>query len=194
MSFSKLKQGFSIPFNTNCTIRLIQHSDLEDVIEVLDDHRVNQYLYFAPADRSLYTGYFTPIIENTRQAIANGQWPDNPTFVIRDKNGQYMGMTAVTRVMFLNGNFEVGYQLPFHAWGQGIATCACQLMTKLGFEELKAHKIGADCYGSNLGSYKTLEKCGYAKEGQQRNYYLTDQGFDDKLIYGLSKQRYFDSV
>lgn len=54
MSYQKLKQGEAIPFNESLTIQLIQGSDLQDIIEMLNDDKVNQYLFFAPADNSLY--------------------------------------------------------------------------------------------------------------------------------------------
>ncbi|MDV5168280.1 GNAT family protein [Photobacterium rosenbergii] len=189
-SYSALKHGDAIAFRDTLTIRLIQPSDLNDIITMLGDDKVNQYLFFAPADESLYQGFFDPIIENTQEAITNGVWPDSPTFVIRDQAGRYMGMAAITQVMFCEGNYEVGYQLPVRAWGQGIATQACRLMTELGFQELGAHKISADCYGANIGSYKTLEKCGYQLEGRQKDYYKLEQGFDDKVYFGLTAADY----
>ncbi|KII75673.1 GNAT family N-acetyltransferase [Vibrio renipiscarius] len=188
--YNTLKKGHAIPFGETLHIALVQPNDLADIIEMLNDDKVNQYLFFAPADNSLYEGFFGPIIEGTQQAIQDGVWPDAPTFVLRDKQGQYMGMTAVTPVMFLAGNYEVGYQLPFHAWGQGIATRACQMMTDIGFTELNAHKISADCYASNIGSYKTMEKCGYVLEGRQLDYFKTELGFDDKVYYGITAKQY----
>ncbi|WP_199452917.1 GNAT family N-acetyltransferase [Vibrio owensii] len=190
MSYQKLKQGEAIPFNESLTIQLIQGSDLQDIIEMLNDDKVNQYLFFAPADNCLYEGFFGPIIENTAQAIKDDVWPDSPTFVIRDQQGQYMGMCAVTAVMFLTGNYEVGYQLPTCAWGKGVATRACQMMTEIGFTELNAHKVSADCYASNVGSYKALEKNGFTQEGRQKDYYKREQGFDDKLYYGMTAEQF----
>ena len=190
MSYQKLKQGEAIPFNESLTIQLIQGSDLQDIIEMLNDDKVNQYLFFAPADNNLYEDFFDPIIENTAQASKDGVWPDSPTFVIRDQQGQYMGMCAVTAVMFLTGNYEVGYQLPTCAWGKGVATRACQMMTEIGFTELNAHKVSADCYASNAGSYKTLEKNGFTQEGRQKDYYKLEQGFDDKLYYGMTAEQF----
>ncbi|WP_104039957.1 GNAT family N-acetyltransferase [Vibrio hyugaensis] len=190
MSYQKLKQGEAIAFNESLTIQLIQGSDLQDIINMLNDDQVNQYLFFAPADNSLFEGFFGPIIESTAQAIKDGVWADSPTFVIRDHLGKYMGMCAVTSVMFLAGNYEVGYQLPVCAWGKGVATRACQMMTEIGFTELNAHKVSADCYGSNAGSYKTLEKNGFTQEGRQKDYYKLEQGFDDKLYYGMTAEQF----
>ncbi|MCK6263401.1 GNAT family N-acetyltransferase [Vibrio sp. ZSDE26] len=87
----------------------------------------------------------------------------------------------------------VFYQLSEHAWGKGIATLACQFMTRLAFDHLSAHKVTADCYVGNVGSYKTMEKCGYQHEGTQKGYYKLEDGFEDRVLYGITKER-FDSL
>ena len=91
---------------------------------------------------------------------------------------------------YLTGNFEIGFQLPVYAWRKGIATTACKFLTILAFEELNAHKIAADCYFSNIGSAKTLKKCGYRQEGIQKNYYKLDSGFDDRLMFGMTREQF----
>lgn len=174
-SLSLFKQGQAIPFSEGLTIRLIQPCDLDDIKTMLNDSRVNTYLYFAPAPEAVFDAFFTPIIEDTQRAIQQDEWPEHPTAVIRDQSGRYMGMTGATCVMFLKGNYDVGYQLPVHAWGQGIATQACRFMTRLCFEQLNAHKVCADCYRLNTGSWKTLEKCGFTREGCLTQFYLLEQ-------------------
>ncbi|WP_299689352.1 GNAT family protein [uncultured Vibrio sp.] len=190
MSFSLFKQGQAVPLSDTLTIQLITQDDLKDIVAMLDNPNVAKYLFFAPAPIELYEGFFNPIIENTQQSVAKGEWPENPTAIIRDLDGRYMGMTGLPGVMFMQGNFEVGYQLAEHAWRQGIATLACAFMTKLAFVELDAHKVTADCYLGNVGSYKTMEKCGYILEGTQKDYYKVESGFDDRVLYGITKAQF----
>ena len=190
LSITAFKQGKPIPLVGSLTIALIKANDLGDIIYMLNDPKVSEFLFFAPAPVEVYQGFFNPIIENTAEAMSKGEWPENITVVIRDLGGNYMGMAGLPAVMFLPGNFEVGYQLPVHAWGQGIATAACQFLTKLAFTELGAHKVTADCYLSNAGSYKTMQKCGYVHEGTQKDYYKLGEGFDDRVHYGLTKAQY----
>lgn len=54
MTYSKLKQGEPIPFHGTLSIQFIRQQDLADIINMLNDEQVNQYLYFAPADDSLF--------------------------------------------------------------------------------------------------------------------------------------------
>lgn len=194
MTVKAFIEGRAVPLTSGLSIRLIEHNDLQNIIEMLGNPKVAEYLFFAPAPVEVYEGYFGPIIEETRQALDEGRLPGNVVGIIRDVNGRYMGMFAATSVMFLEGNVEVGYQLPEHAWRQGIATQGCQFMTRLAFEFMNAHKVCADCYATNVGSYKTLEKCGFEREGVQIAYYKRGQDFEDRIHYGMTLSQYQASV
>ncbi|MGS0680372.1 GNAT family N-acetyltransferase [Shewanella sp. 125m-7] len=190
MSITQFKSGQAIPLTDSLTIELIKDKDLSDIVTMLDDPKVAEFLFFAPSPVEVYQGFFNPIIDNTAEAISKSEWPESITVIIRDLDGQYMGMAGLPAVMFMQGNFEVGYQLPAHAWGQGIATAACGFLTQLAFTELDAHKVTADCYLSNVGSYKTMQKCGFVHEGTQKDYFKMAQGFDDRVHYGITKAQF----
>ncbi len=190
MTLEQLKSGASIPFNDLYTIRLITNEDMPDITAMLNTPEVGEFLFYAPSSDRVYNGYFDPIIENIQKAIQQGAWPKSPNITVRDKNGRFMGMGGLEADDLLTGNFEVGYQLPVHAWRQGIATAVCTFLTRFAFEELGAHKITADCMEANVGSYKTLEKCGYEREGLQRDFYKLDNGFNGRLLYGITLQQF----
>lgn len=194
MNVDALRQGQSIPLTDDYTMSLIRHEDMVDILAMLANPNVTTYLFFAPAPDALYHGFFDPIIEDTVQAIAEDRWPEHPTVIIRDHQGQYMGMGGLAQVMLLAGNMEVGYQLPEHAWGKGIATAICRVLTQLAFTTLDVHKLTADCYGQNAGSYKTLEKCGFRREGCLTGYYKVEHGADDRLFYGMTAEQYAEMV
>lgn len=186
-NIEQLKAGKAIPLFSNYQIRLIQPQDLESIKLMLNDPKVAEYLFFAPAPDSLYEGYFMPMIEEIQNAVKQGVWADNLVFVVEDGDSQYAGMIGLTKNPFLTGNYEIGYQLPQSQWRKGIASKMCQLLSQLCFEQLGGHKISADCYASNKGSYGVLLKSGYLQEGVSSNYYKTEHGLEDKLYFGLSK-------
>lgn len=188
--YQLLKQGHSYQLSETLSVQLIRQSDLADIIKMLENPNVNQYLFFAPSPVEVYEAFFNPIIDNTQQAIKENNWPDSPTFILRDKEGAYMGMIGITPAMMLAGNFEVGHQLPEHAWGKGIGTLGCQFATTLAFEQLGAHKVSADCYASNFGSARVLEKTGFILEGRQQDYYRLEGGFDDRLWFGMTASQF----
>ncbi|OAN18161.1 GNAT family acetyltransferase [Photobacterium jeanii] len=189
-TIDSLKRGNAIPLTPELTISLIKADDLADIITMLDNPKVTEFLFFAPAPVEVYQSFFQPIIDNTTEAIAHNEWPKNPTLIVRNQQGDYMGMGGLSAVMFLQGNVEIGYQLPEHAWGKGIATAITRLLTELAFKALAVHKVSADCYANNIGSYRTLENCGFTQEGRQKDYYKLENGFDDRLFYGMTAQEF----
>ena len=84
------------------------------------------------------------------------------------------------------GNFELGYQIAYSSWGNGLATAGSRLLTATAFEEMDAHKVIADFYSDNIGSERVLQKVGFVKEGQLKDYYKMEDGFNDKVIYGMT--------
>lgn len=191
---SSFKSGKSIEFSPGFSLSLIQQGDFNDIVTMLEDPKVTEYLFFAPAPEEIYHAYFDSIIKNTAQAIEKSAWPDNITGIIRDKDGTFMGMCGLHVVMFLDGNYEVGFQLSEHAWGKGLATSSCRFMLSIAFELLGAHKVVADCYRANVGSYKALSKSGLVEEGCQNHYYKINQGYDDRLLYGITKAQFDAAV
>ncbi|EAS43708.1 N-acetyltransferase [Photobacterium profundum] len=190
LQLEDLKQGKPVPLSNAFTIQLIRQEDFTNIRVMLENPNVTKFLFFAPAPIELYEAFFLPIIENTEKAIASGEWPEHLTIIIRDQNHQYMGMAGLTQVMLLAGNFEVGFQLPEHAWGLGIGTLTCEYLTKVAFEQLNAHKVAADCYSQNLGSAGVLRKSGYALEGNQAGYFHTEELTDDRLLFGMTASQY----
>lgn len=171
-------------------MKFICRDDIPDIVSMLADPDVAKYLYYAPAPAEVYESYFGPIISDTSTALDEKRWPSSPTYVIRDDKNNFCGMCGLSNVMFLSGNFEVGYQLPKQVWGKGIATAACKVLTNLAFKTLNAHKVEASCYSQNIGSSRVLEKAGYNKEGTQMGYYKVDNDINDRLLFGMTKDQF----
>ena len=62
----------------------------------------------------------------------------------------------------------MGYVLRRDLWGMGYATEAGREMLRVGFEELKAHRVFGDVDRENAGSVRVLEKLGMTREGMFR--------------------------
>lgn len=63
---------------------------------------------------------------------------------------------------------EIGYFVDREYWGKGIAPAAVQLIETVCFEELGMHRIEIITLKQNKASMRVAEKCGYRKEGIQR--------------------------
>ncbi len=189
-SYNHLLKGGIFNLSEGLEVSLLTKDDFNDIVKMLSDNNVNKYLYFAPAPPEVYGMFFNPLIEEIEQSISENKWSNSPVFVARDNNGNFEGMIGLTVTPFLDGNYEVGYQLPESSWGKGIATKLSKFAFNIAFNELGAYKVGADCYAGNIGSIKVLEKVGMKKEGNLKNYYKIEDKFDNKLFFGITKDEY----
>ena len=188
--YSSLIKGNSIQLSESLFISLLTDTDFNDIVKMLSNKNVNKYLFFAPAPPEVYGMFFNPLIEEIKQSISENKWSSSPVFIVRNDNGDFMGMIGLTVTPFLDGNFEIGYQLPESSWKKGIATKLSEFALEIAFDTLEAYRVGADCYAGNIGSIKVLEKVGLKKEGSLKNYYTIEDGFDDKLLFGITRDEY----
>jgi ribosomal-protein-alanine N-acetyltransferase len=63
---------------------------------------------------------------------------------------------------------EIGYFIDRKYWGKGIAPAAVHLIENACFEKLGMHRIEILTLKQNKASIRVAEKCGYHKEGIQR--------------------------
>lgn len=60
---------------------------------------------------------------------------------------------------------EIGWILHRDYWRQGFGTEIGMELLKMGFDELKLHRILAHCDAENIGSYRIVENIGMRREG-----------------------------
>lgn len=183
---NQLLQGNPYHLNNDYQLSLISEPDIDDLVEMLKDDEVSEFLWFASAPEQFIRDYFAPVAARNAQAI-RGRGEPVMTLIIRDrKTGEFVGMAAIVPMGMIPGVYEMGYQLVRNHWGKGLATKVSRLLLRYGFECLNAHKITADCYASNKGSEKVMQKIGMIKEGHQKGFYPYKNGLDDRIHYGIS--------
>lgn len=76
----------------------------------------------------------------------------------------------------------IGYWIDKNYWGKGIASCSL----KLFLDKIETRPVFARVAFDNLGSIRVLEKCGFAKIGED-NFHANARGKEIKeFIYCLS--------
>ena len=80
---------------------------------------------------------------------------------------------------------NIGYELDPAVWGRGYATEAASAILRFGFEELKLHRIWAECVADNTGSARVLEKLGMRREAHFREHQYYRDRWWDTLIYAI---------
>ncbi len=80
---------------------------------------------------------------------------------------------------------DIGYELNSHYWGKGYATEAAQALLTFGFNELRLHRIIAQCIAENSASAHVLEKIGMQYEGRFRQNEWMKGRWWDTLQYAI---------
>lgn len=82
-------------------------------------------------------------------------------------------------------NRELGYWLGEPFWNRGIMTQVVKAMVKVGFTELKAHRIYAGIFSFNTASARVLTKCGFRHEATLRQSVFKNNQWADELVYAI---------
>ena len=83
------------------------------------------------------------------------------------------------------GNWEIGVLLGPEHRGRGIGTAAQRLLVEHLFATTTAHRIWAGTESENLAEQRSLEKCGFRREGLLRGAVFRDGRWRDSFIYGM---------
>jgi RimJ/RimL family protein N-acetyltransferase len=80
---------------------------------------------------------------------------------------------------------EVAYGLHPQWWGRGLGTMLGRGLLRIGFEDLRLHRICATCDPRNLGSAGVIRRLGMAYEGRLRHTLLIRDGWRDSDVYSI---------
>ncbi|RRJ33501.1 GNAT family N-acetyltransferase [Halocatena pleomorpha] len=90
----------------------------------------------------------------------------------------------------VDGVAELGYMIAPEQWNNGYATDAVEAICGYAFDERRLNKVRADCYVTNPGSQRVLEKVGFTQEGRFREEAFVEGEHVDVLRYGLLAAEY----
>jgi ribosomal-protein-alanine N-acetyltransferase len=163
-----------------------QLAELEEIARMLAKESVCEQVFFGPNSSEETYNYFFPLLEPMQRALNREESPDAHLFTIRrQSDGTFVGQCALLPVAFSPAHYLAGYQLDDLWWNKGYGTRSCEFLVWFAFSRLKARRLSGDCLDSNRASARILEKCGFRKEGIQRDYYQSSGQFRDNLLFGL---------
>jgi ribosomal-protein-alanine N-acetyltransferase len=85
---------------------------------------------------------------------------------------------------------EIGYMISLPYWGNGYAPEAVDLSLGFAFNTLKLHRIQAGIFETNPRSGRVLEKCGFKREGIERERYFREGKWRDAICYAILESEY----
>jgi ribosomal-protein-alanine N-acetyltransferase len=82
----------------------------------------------------------------------------------------------------------VGYWIGVTAVRKGYATAALRAVIEFSFRELHLHRLEAACMPANVASLRTLERCGFRREGFAPRYLKINGAWQDHVLFALSTE------
>ena len=72
-------------------------------------------------------------------------------------------------------------------WGKGISTQVTKEILRIGFNDMKLHRIMLTVYKQNIGGLKSYKKAGFIEEVVLRDVSYRDNKYHDKIVMSVLK-------
>ncbi|UHA72196.1 GNAT family N-acetyltransferase [Paenibacillus sp. 481] len=161
-------------------LRQVTTADADDVWAIFSHEEVCSYIPLSPfgshEDALKEIEWYASILHN-QTGIRWG---------IEDRtSGRMIGTCGFFYIAAEHKRAEIGYDLAFSHWGQGVMTEVGRKVVAFGFQELQFNRIEAKIIPENVGSEKLLTKLGFQYEGTMRQSEFEKGGYVDIAMYAL---------
>lgn len=168
-------------------LRKIQPDDAEMVHMWMSDPEVCKYERWKPHSNSDYSrGYIIEVFDGYK-SDSTYQWGI-------ELNGKLIGSVSIVNVNDYDQKAILGYCLAREFWSNGYTTEAVKAVLQYMFIEIGLNRIEASHSINNIASGRVLEKIGMLLEGQSKDYYFCNSGFQDSRLFGITKEQYLRTV
>jgi RimJ/RimL family protein N-acetyltransferase len=170
-------------------IRAYERSDLDSLMTWVNDEEVT---------RNLAAPMLFPLSrvaeEDFLESNARGNGPDQ-VWAIETLAGEYLGGISLTTIDSINRSAQVGIVIGSKPnWGKGFGTDAMRVVLAFAFEKMNLHRVWLNVYDFNVRGIKSYEKCGFRREGVQREYRFLDGRYHDSLLMGILEHEYREAL
>jgi len=154
----------SLPIGTErLLLRAFTTGDLDALHAMFGRDDVSRYLNWEPMDREAAAA----LVERRLKQFRIEHEGDGIVLVVEEGDGGgFVGEVLLRFTNEVSRQGEVGWSVHPDAQGKGYATEAARAMLRLGFEELRLHRIAAECDPRNTASIKIMEKLGMRHEAK----------------------------
>ncbi len=173
----------SFPIRTErLLLRPFEADDLEALYAMQSRDDVTRYLEWGPRSRDEAQHMLDRLMRMT--AI------DDHSNALRlaallPSSGILIGDFSLWRVSHEHNQGEIGFVVHPDHHGNGYGTEGAALLLRLGFEEVRLHRIMGRCDARNVASARLMEKLGMRQEAHLRENELLKGEWTDELIYAM---------
>ena len=85
---------------------------------------------------------------------------------------------------------DLGYFSYPRCWNQGYTSEAVKLLLRFAFNEDGVYRMSTGCLTENAGSERVMQKCGFIKEAEFKQFVWHDGKLKDRVVYRLLKDEW----
>ncbi len=170
------------------TLRAIERTDLATLQVWANDDSINQMIggWHFPTNMRDTETWFEAL--NLRSL--------NQRYIIETPGEGTIGSANLVAINWKDRNAEHGLLIGNKdAQGKGYAVDTIMAIMKYAFEELGLNRLDTTIIEYNEPSINLYSnKCGWKKEGEQRNWYFRKNKYWSRLFYGITKDDYAELI
>lgn len=167
-------------------LRQYRLSDIDDLVEGLNNINVSKWLAFVPNPYTKEDAY-----DYIKKSIDENLF--NFAIVLKSEN-KVIGSTQLSNISDVHGTAGGGIWINEKYHGHGYGTEAWGARIKFAFEVLGLRRLENGYFKDNISSFKMQEKFGYKNEGIRRKKFksMATGKYEDEYITGLLKEEWID--
>jgi RimJ/RimL family protein N-acetyltransferase len=143
------------------TLRPFEMSDLDAYFDLMGREEVCRYLIWGPMTLAQARA---KLEVRTGQTSIRGEGEAILFAVVETATGRMIGELMLRMGSGISRQGEVGWSLHPDVQGRGLGTEAATELLRLGFDELRLHRIEAEADSRNTASIRVMEKLGMRRE------------------------------
>ncbi|MCE1246425.1 MAG: GNAT family N-acetyltransferase [Firmicutes bacterium] len=169
----------------NVNLWALERSDLVQNYSWGNDPEVVKLTGMKPFPRSVWE------LEKWYESVQMN--PNVQTYSVKLNDGTYVGNIELSNIDWRSGKAELGVMIgsPSNR-SKGWGSEAIMLLCRFAFEEMNLHRIYVRVLSFNYRAVKTFEKCGFIREGIEREAFYTDCKHVDVFQYGILKNEFIE--
>ena len=146
-----------------------------------------EFLYFVEG-----IGYY-PLNPNNleRYVESNNNSSNLLVGIFENGTNTHVGNIHLSQIKPYHNNCMLGIIMQRDYTGKGYALEATNLMVTHAFKVMNLHRIQINVVAENTNAIKLYERIGAEREGLLKEAFYFDNKYQDVIVYGLLKARYF---
>jgi ribosomal-protein-alanine N-acetyltransferase len=163
--------------------------DLQTHHELMSDNTVMDYL------QDIKTNTIEESKNSLLLGIKESETKDRKLYFFRieeKKSNEYVGQIGYT--VMQNTPYgklvQAGYFIRDKYWNKGYITEALKRLIEFAFNEDNVYRIQTGCFKENVASEKVMQKCGFIKEAEYKEFALHEGKLKDRVEYRLLKHEW----